>query len=79
MKTYVFRCNRWFAKDEDDGQIIRELIPEKVIEEKHDKSGYLPVREQEVKDRLESIKKKKKFCSLKTKILLFFSSETVYS
>ena len=25
--NYVFPCNRWFAKDEDDKQIIRELIP----------------------------------------------------
>jgi len=25
--NYIFPCNRWLAKGEDDGQIIRELIP----------------------------------------------------
>ena len=25
--NYFFPCNRWFSKDEDDGQIIRELVP----------------------------------------------------
>ena len=24
---FMFPCNRWFAKNEDDGQIIRELVP----------------------------------------------------
>ena len=24
-RTYEFQCNRWLAKDEDDGSIIREL------------------------------------------------------
>ena len=25
--NYLFMCNRWFAKDEDDKQIVRELVP----------------------------------------------------
>lgn len=24
--NYLFPCNRWFAKGEDDGQIVRELV-----------------------------------------------------
>ena len=30
--TYVFPCGRWLAKDEDDGAIVRELVPAKVRE-----------------------------------------------
>ncbi|XP_015749537.1 PREDICTED: lipoxygenase homology domain-containing protein 1-like, partial [Acropora digitifera] len=25
--NYLFMCNRWLARDEDDGQIVRELVP----------------------------------------------------
>ena len=25
--NYMFVVNRWFAKSEDDGQIVRELVP----------------------------------------------------
>ncbi|CAF1547842.1 unnamed protein product, partial [Adineta steineri] len=52
-KTYIFPCDRWFAKNEDDRQIVRELVPDKVIEEKLDKSGNLQVKEKEIADRLE--------------------------
>ena len=24
---YLFLCNRWLAKNEDDGKIVRELVP----------------------------------------------------
>ena len=24
---YIFLCNRWLAKNEDDGKIVRELVP----------------------------------------------------
>ena len=24
---YSFLCNRWLAKNEDDGEIVRELVP----------------------------------------------------
>ncbi len=68
--TYVFPCNRWFAKDEDDRQIVRELVPDKVVEEKLDKHGQLKVKEKDVKDRLESITKKIKF--------LFFLKNNLY-
>jgi len=27
IDTYHFICNRWLAKSEDDGQIVRELVP----------------------------------------------------
>ena len=27
-KRYTFKCGRWFAKDEEDRQIIRELPAE---------------------------------------------------
>jgi hypothetical protein len=27
LEDYYFFVNRWFAKDEDDKQIIRELMP----------------------------------------------------
>ena len=26
MKKYYFTCNRWLARSEDDGEIVRELI-----------------------------------------------------
>jgi hypothetical protein len=64
-KTYIFPCNRWFAKNEDDKNIVRELIPERVIKEKLDKSGHLQVEEEEVRDKLESINKKKKYLKKK--------------
>lgn len=25
--NYLFVCHRWLARDEDDGQIVRELVP----------------------------------------------------
>ena len=27
IEEYWFVCNRWFAKKEDDGKIVRELLP----------------------------------------------------
>lgn len=27
LENYYFYVNKWFAKDEDDGQIVRELVP----------------------------------------------------
>ena len=27
MEDYWFVCKRWFAKDEDDHKIVRELLP----------------------------------------------------
>ena len=52
--THTFACNRWFAKGEDDGAIVRELVPSKVVEEAVDKSGKMSVTEHRV-DALEGI------------------------
>ena len=27
-KRYIFKCGRWLAEDEDDGEIVRELPAE---------------------------------------------------
>eukprot|EP00794_Sanderia_malayensis_P016965 gene16965-18674_t len=43
--TFTFPCNRWLAKDEDDGAIVRELLPGKVIEETINESGKLEKEE----------------------------------
>jgi len=51
--THTFECNRWFAKNEDDGAIVRELVPTKVHQEAVDKDGKLAVTEHRV-DTLES-------------------------
>jgi hypothetical protein len=37
--AYVFPCTRWFATNEDDRSLVRELIPEKVTEEQPLKRG----------------------------------------
>ena len=51
--TYTFPCKRWLAKDEDDGSVVRELIPNKVIEESVTEDGELQTKElaQETLDR----------------------------
>ena len=36
---YTFPCKRWLAKGEDDGAIVRELVPRDVTEEIVDKNG----------------------------------------
>lgn len=38
--NYLFVCNRWLARDEDDGQIVRELVP--VDASGRPKRGSLP-------------------------------------
>lgn len=30
---YTFPCRRWMAKGEGDGATVRELVPQKVVEE----------------------------------------------
>ncbi|MCJ8735061.1 hypothetical protein PDJAM_G00242560 [Pangasius djambal] len=39
--TYYFPCNRWLAVDEDDGQIVRELVPvdEAFMKKNEDEEG----------------------------------------
>ena len=36
---YTFPCKRWLAKGEDDGVIVRELVPRDVTDEIVDKDG----------------------------------------
>lgn len=43
--TYTFPCNRWLAKDEDDGSVVRELVPHKVIEESVTEDGEVETKE----------------------------------
>ena len=43
--TYTFPCKRWLAKDEDDGSVVRELIPSKVIEESVTEDGEFKTKE----------------------------------
>jgi len=50
--TYTFPCNRWLARDEDDGAIERELIAAKVIEEVTRKNGEVKSKEREIKGQL---------------------------
>ena len=43
--TYTFPCSRWLAKDEDDGSVVRELVPRKVVEEIVTEDGELKTKE----------------------------------
>lgn len=51
-KLYVFPCNRWLARDEEDKEIVRELVPEKIIKETIRKDGEVEKKEVKVKDKL---------------------------
>ena len=53
-KTFIFPCDRWFAKDEDDRAIVRDLVPEKVVVDQVDPTGHVQSREKDIRDRLES-------------------------
>jgi len=44
-ETYVFPCQRWLARDEDDGAIERELIADKVLEELVRRDGSVKKKE----------------------------------
>ncbi len=46
--TFTFPCNRWLAKNEDDGAIVRELLPGKIVEETVSLSGKLEKEEKRV-------------------------------
>ncbi|KAM6301572.1 lipoxygenase homology domain-containing protein 1 [Podargus strigoides] len=52
-ETVTFPCERWLAKSEDDGEIIRELVPSEIFTEKLMKDGTLKQIEEEVEDPLE--------------------------
>jgi hypothetical protein len=51
---FVFPCNRWLARDEDDKAIERDLVAEKIIDEKYD-NGEVRTKEKKVRDRLTSL------------------------
>ena len=53
-KIFVFPCERWLARDEDDRAIERDLVPLKAIDESL-KNNELQIKEKDIKDRLESI------------------------
>jgi len=44
-EKYVFSCQRWLAKDEDDGAIERELVADTVFEEIVRRDGTVKTRE----------------------------------
>ncbi|XP_077979346.1 lipoxygenase homology domain-containing protein 1-like [Glandiceps talaboti] len=46
-KTFTFPCGRWLARKEDDGSIVRELVPTHIVEETTRKDGS--VKKKEVK------------------------------
>lgn len=46
--TFSFPCNRWLAKNEDDGAIVRELVPSRIVEETVDEKGRLETEEKRV-------------------------------
>ena len=52
-KIFVFPCNKWFARDEDDRAIERDLIASKLIDERLE-NGETNVVEKQIKDQLES-------------------------
>ncbi|XP_065519706.1 lipoxygenase homology domain-containing protein 1 isoform X2 [Lathamus discolor] len=52
-ETVTFPCERWLAKSEDDGEIVRELVPSEIFTEKLMKDGTLKQIEEEVEDPLE--------------------------
>ncbi|XP_074669791.1 lipoxygenase homology domain-containing protein 1 [Strix aluco] len=52
-ETVTFPCERWLAKSEDDGEIVRELVPSDIFTEKLMKDGTLKQIEEEVDDPLE--------------------------
>ncbi|KAK7934244.1 hypothetical protein WMY93_005140 [Mugilogobius chulae] len=53
-ETTIFPCECWLAKSEDDGEIIRELVPSDIITEKLLRDGKLKTTETEVEDALET-------------------------
>lgn len=64
--TYTFPCKRWLAKDEDDGSVVRELVPHKVIEESVTEDGELETKEVAQ----ETLERKYGSVSVKAQILL---------
>lgn len=53
-ETYLFECGRWLARDEDDGQIVRELAPVSKVAEKIGPHGKVKRQESKLTDTLKS-------------------------
>lgn len=53
--TYVFPCRRWLARDEEDGAIERELLPEKATKEIISKDGQVKTQELKIQDKLKGM------------------------
>ncbi|TSK72011.1 Lipoxygenase homology domain-containing protein 1 [Bagarius yarrelli] len=53
-ETAIFPCECWLAHSEEDGEIIRELVPSDIIIEKLSREGTLKKIQTEVDDALES-------------------------
>lgn len=49
----MFPCRRWLARDEDDKAIERDLVAEKLVDEKYE-HGEIKSKEKEIRNRLES-------------------------
>ncbi|XP_025021880.1 lipoxygenase homology domain-containing protein 1 [Python bivittatus] len=49
----TFPCGKWLAKSEDDGEIMRELVPSRVFTEKLMRDGTLKQIDEEIDDSLE--------------------------
>nr|CAB3263471.1 lipoxygenase homology domain-containing protein 1-like [Phallusia mammillata] len=55
-ETYLFTCGRWLARDEDDGEIVRELVPTQLVKEQMTRSGKMKRTESRLEDSLKSQK-----------------------
>ena len=53
-EAYAFPCNRWLARDEEDGAIERELVPDKIVEETMRRDGSLKRKEKDNRNALQS-------------------------
>lgn len=51
---YEFPCNRWLAKNREDGSIVRDLVCTRVVEETTDPDGRLQRQEFDRRDSLKS-------------------------
>ncbi|XP_059150632.1 lipoxygenase homology domain-containing protein 1-like isoform X2 [Physella acuta] len=54
--TYTFPCGRWLAKNQEDGAIERELVPEKAVQELVGRDGETKAKELKIKEKLEAKK-----------------------
>ncbi|KAL5006870.1 hypothetical protein ScPMuIL_015676 [Solemya velum] len=53
---YIFPCDRWLARSEDDGAIERELVAQKAVKETIDKDGRVQQRDIKMKGKLKNKK-----------------------